>query len=202
MEGAAANDASSRRRGTTEVTRLLKAFGNGDPDALDDLIPLVYDTLRRVARKQLRGERPNHTLSTTGLVHESYLELVKIGEIEFQDRGHFFAAAARMMRHILIDHAVRKKALKRGGDRDRVALEAVVLTSDEQIEDVIALNQALNRLEEVDERLVRVVECRFFAALTIGETAEALEISEATVSRDWTRARAWLNRELADGTSI
>lgn len=178
------------------MTQLLRAFSGGDEAALNDLVPLVYDSLRRVAQKQLRGERRDHTLSSTALVHEAYLELARLGDIEWEDRRHFFAAAAQTMRHILVDHAVRRNAQKRGGDRQRIPFDKVILSSEENLDDLLALNQALSRLEEFDERLVRIVECRYFAGLTIEDTARALDISEATVSRDWTRARAWLNREL------
>lgn len=183
--------------GRSTVTQLLHAFSRGDEEALNDLVPLVYDSLRRVADNQLRGERRDHTLTPTALVHEAYLELARLGDIEWEDRKHFFAAAAQTMRHILVDYAVRRKAQKRGGNREQVPLEHVILSSEENIEDLMELNEALSRLEEMDERLVRVVECRYFAGFTIQETAQALDISEATVSRDWTRARAWLNRELS-----
>lgn len=192
MEGAQTDGSS-----TSQVTRLLHAFGRGDNAALGNLVPLVYDSLRRVAHRQLRGERSDHTLSPTALVHETYLELARLGGVEWQDRRHFFAAAARTMRHVLVDYAVRRNAQKRGGDRRKVAFEEVILSSDDRLDDVLALNDALERLEEFDERLVRIVECRYFAGLTIEETAQTLDISEATVSRDWTRARAWLNRELS-----
>lgn len=185
------------RAGRSTVTQLLHAFSRGDEEALNDLVPLVYDSLRRVANKQLRGERRDHTLTSTALVHEAYLELARLGDIEWEDRKHFFAAAAKTMRHILVDYAVRRNAQKRGGNLEQVPFEDVILSSEENMEDLLALNQALSRLEEVDERLVRVVECRYFAGLTIEETAQALDISDATVSRDWTRARAWLNRELS-----
>lgn len=188
--------ASSDSGGSATVTQLLRAYSRGDESALDHLVPLVYDSLRQVAQKQLRGERRDHTLSSTALVHEAYLELARLGEVEWEDRRHFFAAAAQTMRHILVDYAVRRNAQKRGGNRLRVPFEDAVIGSEENVEDLIALNQALSRLEEVDERLVRIVECRYFAGLTIEETAQTLDISEATVSRDWTRARAWLNREL------
>lgn len=184
------------RREPSDVTRLLRAFSKGESGALDELIPIVYGTLRRVARRQLRRERRDHTLSSTALVHEAYLELAGCEDLRFSDRTHFFAAAAQTMRHILIDYAVRRNAQKRGGDRDRVPVEEVALASEDHVEDLVSLDQALQRLEEVDERLVRIVECRFFAGLTIAETARALQISDATVSRDWMRARAWLNREL------
>lgn len=184
------------REDASEVTQLLRAFAAGDEKAFDRLVPHVYETLRRVARRQLQRERKNHTLTPTALVHEAYLELAKIGDLEFNDRGHFFAAAALTMRHILIDYAVRRRALKRGGDQKKVPFEDVVLADDDHVEDLLTLNQAMQRLEEIDERLVRVIECRFFAGLTIAETAAALDISDATVSRDWRRARAWLNREI------
>lgn len=180
----------------SNVTRLLHAFSEGREEALDEVIPLVYDTLRRVARRQLRGERRNHTLSSAALVNEAYLELARLGDVEWRDRRHFLAAAAQTMRHLLVDYAVRRKAQKRGGDLEQVPFEEAILQSDEHLEDIISLHGALDRLEELDERLVRVVECRYFAGLTIEETAEVLDISDATVSRDWTRARAWLNREL------
>lgn len=182
---------------TSAVTRLLRAYSEGQEDALDDLVPHVYESLRRVAHRQLRRERPDHTLSSTALVHEAYLELARFGDVRWEDRRHFFAAAAQTMRHILVDYAVRRKAQKRGGDHRKVPFEEAILQTEHNLDDVIMLNDALTRLQELDERMVRVVECRFFAGFTIEETAEALDISDATVSRDWTRARAWLNRELA-----
>lgn len=180
----------------SDVTRLLRAYNAGREEALDEVIPLVYDTLRRVARRQLRAERRNHTLSSAALVHEAYLELARLGDVEWKDRRHFLGAAAQTMRHLLVDYAVRRKAQKRGGNFNEVPFEEAVLQSEDHLDDIISLHDALERLEELDERLVRVVECRYFAGLTIDETAEVLAISDATVSRDWTRARAWLNREL------
>ena len=188
--------APAENEGTSAVTQLLLAYNEGDADALDDLVPLVYDALRRVAHQQLRGERRDHTLSSTALVHEAYLELARIGDVQWRDRRHFFAAAAQTMRHILVDYAVRRGAQKRGGDFRKVPLDDWILPSHENLDELITLDHAMKRLEEFDERLVRIVECRFFGGLTIEDTAEALEISDATVSRDWTRARAWLNREL------
>ena len=202
MAGASAEHEQTNRNSepdrekTGEITRLLQAFGDGKQEALDDLIPLVYDMLRAVARRQLRSERSDHTLTSTALVHEAYLELASIDGARFEDRGHFFAVAARAMRRILIDYAVQRKAQKRGGNRQRVGLDEIILQVDDKAEDLIAVNDALSKLELMDERLVRVVECRFFAGLTSEETARSLDVSEATVSRDWTRARAWLNREL------
>jgi len=187
---------SAENEGTSAVTRLLRAYNDGEEDALDDLVPLVYDTLRRVAQRQLRGERDDHTLSSTALVHEAYIQLSRLGDVQWQDRRHFFAAAARTMRHILVDYAVRRNAQKRGGDVRKVNVDDADLPSEENLDELITLNRAMDRLEKFDDRLVRVVECRFFAGLTIEETAETLDISDATVSRYWTRARAWLNREL------
>lgn len=180
------------------VTQLLEALTDGDQAALDELLPIVYDTLRRMARRELQGERRGHTLNTTALVHEAYLELVKLDQIEWQDRAHFFAVSAKAMRHILVDYAVKRNAQKRGGNRRRVPLDDVNLVTRQRAEELLALDEALKRLEAIDERQGRVVECRFFGGLTIEETAAVLGISEATVSRDWTRARAWLNRELGE----
>lgn len=185
--------------GQGEITALLEAHSSGDPDALDELFPLVYDELRRIAHKRMRGERRGHTLHTTALVHEVYLELIDLDGVDWQNRNHFFAIAARVMRNVLVDYAVKRKADKRGGDRDRVPLEDWDGAADVVLEDVLSVHQALERLETIDERQVRVVECRFFAGLTIKETSDTLGISPATVGRDWRMARAWLNRELTNG---
>jgi RNA polymerase sigma factor (TIGR02999 family) len=180
------------------VTGLLREAGRGDRQALDRLVPLVYDTLRSLARRALRRERPGHTLSTTALAHEAYLKLVGMEEVKWQDRSHFFAMAARAMRRILIDYAVARKAEKRGGGAVAIELSDTVLATDNSIEEVLALNQALGRLESVAPHVVRVVECRVFAGMTIEETAVALGFSPATVKRHWSTARAWLNRELSN----
>lgn len=185
-----------------DLTRLLEAHAAGDTAALDELLPLVYDELKRLARARFRGERPTHTLQPTALVHEAYLELSRLDRIHFQNRSHFFALASRAMRNVLADHAVARKAAKRGGGRQPVPIDEVELASDGPSVDLFALRQALDRLEEIDPRQVRVLECRLFGGLSIDETAEALGISAATVSRDWTFARAWLARQLgttADG---
>lgn len=181
------------------VTALLKAHSSGDPDALDELFSLVYHALRRMARRRMRRERKGHTLSTTALIHEAYLELVDLDRIDWQNRKHFFAIASRVMRNVLVDYAVKRKAQKRGGDRERVPLQEGDAITGADWTDVLAVHQALKRLEEVDGRQVRVVECRFFGGLTIEETSDVLDISPATVGRDWRVARAWLNRELANG---
>jgi len=183
-----------------EVTRLLAAAGRGDERALDRLVPLVYDELRGIAARRMAAERNGHTLTTTALVHEAYLELAGLDRIEWKNRAQFFAIAARLMRRILVDHAVRRGAQKRGGDRTRVTLDRVagaLAVGPEHDADLLALDDALARLEDEDGRLARVVECRFFGGMTIEETAAALEISPATVKRDWALARAWLNRELS-----
>jgi RNA polymerase sigma factor (TIGR02999 family) len=182
--------------GHGEITKLLKAHAAGDSDALNDLFPLVYGELRRMAHRRMQQERAGHTFSTTALVHEAYLELVDLDRIDWQDRTHFFALAARVMRHVLVDYAVKRTAQKRGGDRDRVPLREGDAAVEVDLTDVLAVHQALTRLEDMDERQARVVECRFFGGLTIDETSEALDVSPATVGRDWRVARAWLNREL------
>jgi RNA polymerase sigma factor (TIGR02999 family) len=149
-----------------------------------------------MAHRRMQGERAGHTFGTTALVHEAYLELVDLDRVDWQDRTHFFAVAARVMRNVLVDYAVKRNAEKRGGDRDRVPLRDEDAACEVDLTDVLAVHQALSRLEERDERQARVVECRFFGGLTIEETAEALGVSPATVGRDWRVARAWLNREL------
>jgi len=176
---------------------LLREAGRGDRRAFDQLVPLVYETLRALAHRALRGERAGHTLSTTALAHEAYLKLVGVEQIAWQDRSHFFAMAARAMRRILVDYAVARNAQKRGGGVVAIELDAEALATENQIEDVLALNEALDRLESVAPHAVRVVECRVFTGMTIEETAAALELSPTTVKRHWSMARAWLNRELS-----
>jgi len=183
-----------------DVTELLHAASAGDDNAMDRLMPIVYDRLRAIAHGRMQGERRDHTMSTTALVHEAYLKLVDLDRIQYRDRAHFFAIAAQAMRYILVDYAERRNAQKRGGDRSRVPIEYAPLMTDHQALDILALDHALDRLGELSDRQHRVVECRFFAGLTIAETATALDVSPATVKRDWNLARAWLNRELADET--
>jgi RNA polymerase sigma factor (TIGR02999 family) len=179
------------------ITSLLRALRDGDRSALDRLAPLVYDRLRRMARARMRGERAGHTLDTTGLVHEAYLELVAFERVDWRDRAHFFAVAARAMRNVLVDHAERRRAAKRGGGVAPLALdEEIPALQPAAAEEILALNTALERLRALDPRQERVVECRFFAGMTIEETAAALGVAPATVKRDWETARAWLNREL------
>jgi RNA polymerase sigma factor (TIGR02999 family) len=181
-----------------EITRLLDHLPAGGRETLDQLLPLVYEELRRVARRRLQNERPDHTLVTTELVHEAYLKLAGLDRMHWQGRAHFFALAAGAMRRILVDHAVRRKAQKRGGDRRQVSLDQVGLPAEHGSADLLALDAALERLAERNERQCRVVECRYFAGMSIEETATALGTSPATVKRDWTVARAWLHRELGE----
>lgn len=179
------------------VTALLLKWREGDRAALDSLIPVVYGELQRLARARLRGERHADSLQTTALVHEAYLRLVDINRITFENRAHFFAVAARLMRQILVDHARRRRAEKRGGGSARMLIEGVLPAASPNIVDVLALDVALDGLSRVDERLCRVVELKFFAGLTIDETAVALEVSRATVERDWAIAKAWLYERLS-----
>jgi RNA polymerase sigma-70 factor, ECF subfamily len=180
-----------------EVTDLLLSWRQGDAAALDRLIPVVYDELRRVARRRLRGEAPGHALQSTALVHEVYLRLVDVERMTVKNRAHFFALAATLMRQILVDHARRQHADKRGGHATMVSLDGVVPVALPSSVDVLALDQALGALSEIDDRQCRVVELRFFAGLTIDETAEALGVSPATVEREWALAKAWLYRQLS-----
>jgi len=183
--------------GQEKVTGLLMAFAEGDPAAFDALFPLVYDELRRVARHRLRSERDGHTLNTTALVHEAYLKLVGLDRMQYQGRAHFFAVAAQAMRNILVSYALRRKTQKRGGGQPHLPLDEALFLSEQQAEEILALDEALGRLATLSERQHQVVECRFFGGLTVEETAEVLDISPATVKRDWNLARAWLNRELS-----
>jgi RNA polymerase sigma factor (TIGR02999 family) len=177
------------------ITDLLLQVRQGSPDAMDRLFPLVYEELRRIAHRQLQGERPGHTLSTTGLVHETYLKLVDQTRVQWQDRGHFFALAARAMRQILVDYARRYRAQRRGGGLRRVSLTEGAAV-EEQAELVLAVHEALDRLAAMNHRLSQVVECRYFAGLTEEETAAALGVTARTVERDWVKARGWLYQEL------
>lgn len=182
---------------SAEVTLLLQAHADGDADALGRLMPYVYEELRRIARGRLRRERPDHTLAPTDLVHEAFLRLLPSGVVSWQNRSHFYAVASRAMRQVLVDHAVRRNAAKRGGGAANISLSDLGEGRNTPIDELIALNDLLERLERLDERQARVVECRFFGGLSLDETAEALRISPATVSRDWAFARAWLHRALA-----
>jgi RNA polymerase sigma factor (TIGR02999 family) len=180
-----------------DVTALLLQWRHGDRAALDALVPLVYRQLRRVAHARLRSEGAGHPLQTTELVHEVYLRLIDIDRLSFTDRAHFFAVAARLMRQILVDRARRDRAAKRGRGATMVSLEGVATPPKTNIVDVLALDRALDDLAQLEERLCRVVELKFFAGLTIDETALALDVSPVTVERDWSVAKAWLYDRLS-----
>jgi RNA polymerase sigma factor (TIGR02999 family) len=180
-----------------DVTRLLDAVSHGRADVLPELLPLVYDELRRLAASYLRRERADHTLQPTALVHEAYLKLVDQRLDRWQNRSHFFGIAAQAMRRILVDHARAHDAAKRGAGVERVTLDEHALLGESSSVDLIALDEALTRLATLDPRQARIVELRFFAGLEVDETARVLDVSPATVKRDWAMARAWLHRELA-----
>ena len=180
-----------------EVTGLLLSWRQGDAAALDRLVPLVYDELRRVARGHLRRESPGHALQATALVHEVYLRLVDVDRLTLNSRTHFFGVAARLMRQILVDHSRRQHADKRGGGATLISLDDVSPAAQPASVDVLALDEALDALSSLDARQCRVVELRFFAGLNIPETADALDVSTATVEREWAMAKAWLHRRLS-----
>lgn len=180
-----------------DITQLLEAYVGGDRDALDRVLPVVYEELNRIARARLRNERNDHTLDTGALVHEAYIKLARMDQANWQNRAHFFAIASKAMRHILVDYALARKTQKRGGDPQKIPLDQLAIFTDEKPENLLDLHEALQRLETLDERQAKIVEFRFFGGLNIEETAAVLSISPATVSRDWTMARAWLHRELS-----
>ena len=179
------------------VTELLIGWSKGDKEALDTLVPLVYDELRRQASRYLRRERVGHTLQTTALIHEAYLRLIDQKNVHWQNRAHFFGIAAQLMRRILVDHARTKKRAKRGGSIIRVSFDVANAMAQGQDLDIVALDEALERFAEIDEQQARIVELRFFSGLSVNETAEVLGISPATVKRDWSMAKAWLHREIS-----
>ena len=189
---------------SADVTSLLVAWSEGDEAALARLVPQVYAELHRLAHHYMRAERPGHTLQTTALVNEAYLRLVDTKRIRWESRAHFLGVAAQAMRHILCDYARDRRRLKRGGDATRLPLDVLegvdglLALSDERLDTIAALDEALGRLAAEEPRWARVVECRFFAGLSIEETGEAIGISPATVKRDWSLARAWLYRALRD----
>lgn len=180
-----------------DVTRILLAVEHGDANAAKELLPAVYDQLRRLARNAMAQERPDHTLQATALVHEAYLKLVGDRNIQWANRAHFFAAAAEAMRRILVDEARKHGRIKRGGAHRRVPISVVDLAAAKQgSEEILALDEALRRLETQDGRLYRVVMLRFFAGLSVEDTAQAMDLSARTVKREWTYARAWLFRAI------
>jgi len=181
---------------SSQVTELLGRWRGGDREALDSLIPLVYNELRQIARHYLRGERPGHTLQSTALVHEAYVRMINQDLPQWQNRAHFFAVAAQLMRQILVDHARANRAGKRGGGAPTIALEDAGERFPQVDIDVIALDDALKSLTVMDAQQGKIVELKFFGGLSIEDTAEVLGVSAATVKRDWITARAWLHREL------
>ena len=182
-----------------DVTIALQALRGGEVDAMDGLMPLVYEKLHELAHRQLQLEPAGHTLSTTALVHEAYLKLADQARAQWKNRGQFFGVAAQMMRRILVDYARRHRALRRGGAQQALSLDELegdALVAAQRADELVAVDEALQRLATIDERLSRVVECRFFAGLTEEETAEVLGVTARTVARDWVKARGWLYREL------
>lgn len=182
--------------GPQEITLMLKAWSGGDASSASELMPFVYDELRKVAAHYSRSERPGHTLQPTALVHEAYLKLVDISSVTWQDRAHFFAVAAQIMRHILVDHARGKGRDKRGGSAQKLSLDEAIGFSPTKDVGLLKLDEALDQLVLQDQRQAKIVELRFFGGLTIEETAEVLGISPATVKREWLIAKAWLFRQL------
>jgi len=185
---------------SNDATLLLRAWGAGDRGALDRLTPIVYGELRRLAARYMKRERPGHSLQATALVNEAYLRLVDYKHMQWQDRSHFFAVSAQLMRRILVEHA-RRHNLKRGGGVSHAALEESAIAGASRPTDLLALDDALNELARMDARKARVVEMRFFGGLNVEEIAEVLRISPITVMRDWTTAKAWLYREMTHGVS-
>lgn len=180
-----------------EISDLVEEVGRRGRPAVDRLFPILYQELKRMARRQRRRERWDHTLNTTGLVHEAYVKLLGLDRLNWQNRAHFLAVAAQAMRRVLVDYAVAKQAQKRDGHRLRVPLDDAMLQVERPVDELIAIDAQLTRLEELNPRLARVVECRFFSGMSIEETALALSSSPATVKRDWRLARSWLHRELS-----
>ncbi len=181
-----------------EITQLLAEWSNGNQTALDKLYPLVYDELHKMARRYMNRERQGHTLQTTALIHEAYVRLVDQKQVHWQNRAHFFAISARIMRRILIDHARRHDYAKRGGGAQKISLDETAIMAVEPASGLVLLDEALNRLGEIDPRRSQVVELRYFGGLNNEEIAGVLKISENTVTRDWNMARAWLYQELRE----
>lgn len=179
-----------------QVTELLARWSEGDSAAIEKLTPLIYDELRRLAHKHLKREREGHTLQTTALVHEAYVRLVEQTNVHWQNRAHFFAVSAQVMRHILVDYARKSGSAKRGGDAQRVTLDEGAMISGERASELVALDEALNSLAEIHPRRSKVVELRYFGGMNNKEAAAVLKISEASIERDWRFAKAWLYREL------
>jgi RNA polymerase sigma factor (TIGR02999 family) len=183
-----------------QVSGLLRAWSDGDRDALNRLTPIVYDELHRLAQRYMQHERPGHSLQTTALVNEAYMRLVDYRGMQWQNRAHFFAVSAQLMRRILVEHA-RRHNLKRGGGIQHISLEETAIVGGDRAADLIALDDAMAELARLDPRKVKVVEMRFFGGLSVEETAEVLQVSPVTVMRDWSTAKAWLYRELTSGAT-
>jgi len=184
-----------------EVTQLLAAWRAGDQQALDKLMPLVYDELRRIASRYMKRERVGHTLQTSALVNEAYLRMVGQQNVDWQNRAHFFGVAASIMRHLLVDRARANGRVRRGRNPQQVEFDEAAVVSEQRGEELLALDEALTKLNQIDERKVKIVELRYFSGLSAEETAEVLGVSEITVKREWLKAKAWLYRELTLGTS-
>jgi RNA polymerase sigma factor (TIGR02999 family) len=182
---------------SSNVTQLLVDWRNGNNDALNQLMPLIYDELRGLAKRYMSRERNSHTLQTTALVNEAFLRLINQQNVDWQNRVHFFAIAAQVMRHLLVDHARSKQYAKRGGGAQQITLDEGLAVSDDNAVELLALNQALERLEAIDDRKSKIVELRYFGGLSTEETAEVLGVSEITIKREWAKAKAWLFRELS-----
>lgn len=196
------SDGKVRMRGelsTNEISKRLHAWSRGNQSALDGLTPVVYDELRRLAHHYMERERPGHVLQTTALVNEAWIRLVDYKRMQWQDRAHFFAVAAQVMRRVLVDHA-RSHNIKRGAGVQHIALDDIAVVSRDRTGDLVALDDALNALARLDPRKVQIIEMRFFGGLSVEETAEVLKVSPATVRRDWSIAKFWLYRELGGGT--
>jgi len=193
-----AKDGATGPAAKGEVCELLHAWSAGDTSALERLTPIVYEELHRLARRYMRGERPGHSLQTTALVNEAYLRLVGYERMQWQNRAHFFAVSAQVMRRILVEHA-RRHNLKRGGGVLHVSLDEAAVVAGNRAADLVTLDDAMNTLAQIDPRKAQVVEMRFFGGLSVDETADVLKVSPATVMRDWNTAKAWLYRELVGG---
>ena len=187
---------SSDALSAQQITQMLRAWGSGDRSALEKIVPVVYDELRRIARRNLRQQRANHTLQTTALIHEAYLRLAGHSRKQWENRAQFYGVAAKAMRHVLVDHARARQAAKRGGGWQAVPLDEGIAVSDERLAGLIALDEALSRLSKLHPRQSEVIELRFFGGLRVEETATILQVSPETVMLDWRAAKAWLHKEL------
>jgi len=183
-----------------EITQLLHSISNGNQNAYNKLLPIVYDELKKIASNQLNNEYLAHTMSKTDLVHELFIKLVDQSRVSYNDRTHFYAIAARSMRQLLVDYARKKKAAKRGGDQHDLSLDVDLINIQKHAEQILDVNEHLTKLAEFDERLAKIVELRFFAGLSIENTAEIMEISKSTANRDWMKARAWLFQQIKENS--